>query len=710
MSHSGTYTVTVTDNKGCQTTVNPSVELTNPFESLTLDPMSVPAVCNGMPFDAVHPSLPNGTHYSWSAPTGNGNLSGMSDGENQTSVHGTLTNISNIPQSITYTVTPTIGTLCAGDAFNVTVGVDVTVNPTVLAALENKTTCKNADVELSLALSNVYSKHNVVWYLGNTEIAREENVAAPNGGFETLTTTMFSNNMEAANCLDTLHYTIAYSDESGCTVSQGADIFVQTPEWHVTAENGAATVTNISAAVAPHSIIGFTMPTVTDGCGMTCTTNNNPEVTTTGSNCDGTVTYTYTYTACDGTTDTWSYVYTIQGSIVVNIDSVDAGCYTTTNDGFFKYTVTGVNLFTVELDGVEDEEFVGRANRHYTVENLTDGVHTLRVRDANSTSDCFVQVEVEITPDPTMLTVTAASGEWTYDATAHDTLAYKVQFGNTVVSENVASGTSVTLPNGDVLTATVVGDITNVGTADNTVSNITVMRGTSNVTCHYNTTLATGALTINPAAVVVTANAATKVYGATDPDYSATVTGLLAGQSESLLTYTFSRQNGEDVGTYTITPAGEAVQGNYAVTYATGLLTITPATATVTADAKTKVYGNLDPTLTATVSGLQYDDATSVITYSLSRAEGENVGKYAITPVGEATQGNYNVVYKQDTLTITPLNVNVAITGNTAMVAANGSQQQVTGFTAISDNSSYDVALFEGVGFGFTVFLTTTQL
>ena len=141
----------------------------------------------------------------------------------------------------------------------------------------------------------------------------------------------------------------------------------------------------------------------------------------------------------------------------------------------------------------------------------------------------------------------------------------------------------------------------------------------------------------------MTADAKTKVYGDADPALTATVTGLKNGDAESVIAYTLSRAAGENVGTYAITPAGEAVQGNYDVTYVPADLTITKAAATVTAAAKTKVYGDEDPELTATVSGLKNGDAESVIAYTLSRVEGEDVGTYAITPAGTEEQGNYNV-------------------------------------------------------------------
>jgi len=107
-----------------------------------------------------------------------------------------------------------------------------------------------------------------------------------------------------------------------------------------------------------------------------------------------------------------------------------------------------------------------------------------------------------------------------------------------------------------------------------------------------------------------------------------------------VITYTLSRAEGGNVGEYAITPAGEAVQGNYDVVYETANLTITRATATVTPDALSVKYGETVPELTAKVSGLKNGDAESVIAYNLDREGGLNADAYTITASGEAVQGN----------------------------------------------------------------------
>jgi gliding motility-associated-like protein len=80
--------------------------------------------------------VPNGTTYSWSAPTVIG-LTGMASGSAASSfASGTLVNTTNSAKSVTYSVTPTIGS-CVGTAFDIV----VTVNPTPVIAAVATTIC-----------------------------------------------------------------------------------------------------------------------------------------------------------------------------------------------------------------------------------------------------------------------------------------------------------------------------------------------------------------------------------------------------------------------------------------------------------------------------------------------------------------------------------------------------------------------------------------
>jgi hypothetical protein len=100
------------------------------------------------------------------------------------------------------------------------------------------------------------------------------------------------------------------------------------------------------------------------------------------------------------------------------------------------------------------------------------------------------------------------------------------------------------------------------------------------------------ALTINPATLTVAANAASRLYGATEPAFSGSVTGFVAGDTQLSATtgtevFSTNALVGSNVGNYGITGAGlTANNGNYTFLQAAGnstALTITPAPATVTA-------------------------------------------------------------------------------------------------------------------------------
>lgn len=94
---------------------------------------------------------------------------------------------------------------------------------------------------------------------------------------------------------------------------------------------------------------------------------------------------------------------------------------------------------------------------------------------------------------------------------------------------------------------------------------------------NYETVEKTVTVVINRAPVTVTAVASGKYFGADDPSLTATVTGLVAGESESLIDYVVAREAGEAVGEYSIIPAGLATQGNYAVSYEAAPFTISLA-------------------------------------------------------------------------------------------------------------------------------------
>ncbi|MCP1624974.1 MBG domain-containing protein [Pseudomonas nitroreducens] len=218
--------------------------------------------------------------------------------------------------------------------------------------------------------------------------------------------------------------------------------------------------------------------------------------------------------------------------------------------------------------------------------------------------------------------------------------------------------------NGDTEDQLVAGSV--VRDAGENVGSYTIRQGDVDLTSgkgqNYVLSFANGTFTVTPATLEVTADSHTKVYGDLDPTLSYTVTGFKGSDSEANLGLSgdLSRATGENVGNYSIDQGNLSVGGdsNYVLSFVNGNLAITPATLTVKADDQTKVYGDLDPTLSYSVNGLKNgDSAASTVSGSLARVAGENVTPegYAITQGNVTlTSGNYRMVFRDGNLQVTP--------------------------------------------------------
>jgi hypothetical protein len=200
---------------------------------------------------------------------------------------------------------------------------------------------------------------------------------------------------------------------------------------------------------------------------------------------------------------------------------------------------------------------------------------------------------------------------------------------------------------------------------------------------NYNITNAGADFTINKKDATWTTNPASKTYG--DPDPSPLTTGSGNGfLMADGVSATYARTSGENASppTYHITAALSAtVPGalnNYNITNAGADFTINKRPITVTADAKTKTYGDADPALTYQVSSgsLAFTDA---FTGALSRVAGELVGTYAIqqNTLSINNSGNYNLTYVGGDLTIT------------TVFAFNGFYSPIGGSVETGDGGSY---------------------
>ena len=116
--------------------------------------------------------------------------------------------------------------------------------------------------------------------------------------------------------------------------------------------------------------------------------------------------------------------------------------------------------------------------------------------------------------------------------------------------------------------------------------------------------------------------------------------------------------------------------------------TISPIILYVTADAQSKDYGESDPALTYTVSGLLEGDT---VTGALSRKSGDNAGKYAINSGSLYAGDNYSIAFTGNYLTINPIDATVTVVGNSGTFDYDGNVHTVSGYTATADTALYDV-------------------
>ena len=262
------------------------------------------------------------------------------------------------------------------------------------------------------------------------------------------------------------------------------------------------------------------------------------------------------------------------------------------------------------------------------------------------------------------LTFTTSNVTKTYgaDATANVAAAYSVSgiqsgvtgafLGDTTAS--VYSGTPSVTSTGSVATAGVSGGPYAI------VANTGSLAALNGYTFAFQNN---GTLTVNPATLDVTANALSKIYGASDPTLTYGFSGLVAGDTSSVFSGSLTRAAGETVagGPYAINLGTLSAGSNYTIAYTGANFTITPATLDVTANALSKIYGASDPTLTYNTSGLTNGDTSSVFSGSLVRAAGETVagGPYAISQGTLSAGSNYTIAYTGANFTIDPATLDV---------------------------------------------------
>lgn len=378
------------------------------------------------------------------------------------------------------------------------------------------------------------------------------------------------------------------------------------------------------------------------------------------------------------------------GTSVFNIDlfniaPVWAGTYTASitvggATAFVQYTiapitvtVTGLPVLTKQYDGTTDfnetiaydlviseKQITIQINITGTLDDPNIGTgKTVTITGLKSNNDSYVIAE---SGNQTTLTADIVARPITIKA-----IDQEIAFGGSISTDKTqVKITSGSLLNGHTLDSITLSDggMYGIGDANRITPSAAVIKDAqdNDVTAKYNITYEQGTLTVTKAKAKVTT--APKAETLT---YNGKPQGLITAGSSNYGTVVYTVV-GEDFAYYDYPHIPTMIRaGTYTVNYKviSSLpdyddsdvysleVTIERAPVTVKADNKTKTVGENDPALTATISGLVNNESESLITYTLSRSEGNNAGIYTITPSGNAEQGNYTVTYQTGKLTIT---------------------------------------------------------
>lgn len=110
---------------------------------------------------------------------------------------------------------------------------------------------------------------------------------------------------------------------------------------------------------------------------------------------------------------------------------------------------------------------------------------------------------------------------------------------------------------------------------------------------------------------------------------------------------------------------------HYTTATAEAFLNVTPAPLTVTANNVSRVWGQPNPTLSGTVTGLVNGD-TDVATYTTTATINSPAGTYPITPA--LVDSNYDITLVPGTLTVTPVLTNTGVSFGAGVIRIDGTR------------------------------------
>jgi hypothetical protein len=575
--------------------------------------------------------------YGASNPTFTGTITGFVNGETAaTAVTGapsfaTTATASSSPG--TFAITASAGTLAATNYSFTYVNGSLTITKAVLTVTAN-----NA--------SRTYGATNPTFTATITGFVNGDTVATATSGAAGLTTTATTSSpvgtytiTAAAGTLRSTKYSFTYLNGT-LTVTKAA--------LTVTASNasrayGAANPT--FTATITGFVNGDTVATATTGSASLTTT-------ATTSSAPG----TFTITSAAGTLAATNYTFTyVNGTLTVT-----KAVLTVTANSASRFYGAANPTFTAAITGFVNGDTVATATSGAASLTTTattssaPGTYTITaaVGTLTSTKYSFTYVNGTLTVTKGVLTVTATNASRVYGA-ANPT------FADTITG----------FVNGDTVTTATTGaaSLTTTATTSSAVGSYTIFAAAGTLaSTKYSFNYVNGTLTVTKAVLTVTANNASRAYGASNPTFSATITGFVSGDTVATGTtgsasLTTTATTSSAPGTYTITAAvGTLAASNYSFSFANGTLTVNKAVLTVTANNASRAHGAANPAFTATITGFVNGDTVSTATtgaasLTTTATTSSPAGTYTITAaIGTLASSKYSFVFVNGTLTVTP--------------------------------------------------------
>ncbi|MDX8438520.1 MBG domain-containing protein [Mesorhizobium australafricanum] len=432
--------------------------------------------------------------------------------------------------------------------------------------------------------------------------------------------------------------TAIWNMAAGGAVSAGGNryVFAYQPTLTFTSNNATKTYGDTALPTLTYSVAGYQTGVIGAYLGDTAATtfNGGPSVTSVNPPANtqvGAGSYAITVGAGNLTAlSGYGFAYNSAGlltigkrAVTVTVTPGQAKIYGDADPSSYTYTVSDLGAGTA---------LVGSLTRQ-TGKNV--GTYAIRqgtLTNANNSNYDITYAGDNFAIAKRAITVTAAAKSRIY-GNSNPSLTYQITSGSLVGGDNLSGG------------------LTTAATTTSDVGSYAITQGTLNNN-NYAISYVGANLSVTQRAIWVTADAKSRVYGDDNPalTYRVTSGSLVNGDSLSGALAT-TATTASAVGSYGITQ-GTLANANYAFTYVGTNLSVTKRGITVTADSKSRAYGDANPALTYQVTSgslVNSDSLSGSLTTTATTAS--SVGSYGITQ-GTLANGNYAITYVGANLTV----------------------------------------------------------